>query len=81
MLGIAAKFEQVTPEAYSERMTASGAIPPHIVQDVTEQLLLLGLGEYMHGDGIIQARDIIHPSYHMKSWEEYCREEDWSSIL
>jgi hypothetical protein len=44
-------------------------------------MLLLGLGEYMHGDAVIQARDIIDPSYRMKSWEEYCREEDWSSIL
>jgi hypothetical protein len=81
VLGIAAKFEQVTAEAYSARMAASGAMPPHIVQNVTEQMLLLGLGEYMHGDAVIQARDIIDPSYRMKSWEEYCREEDWSSIL
>jgi hypothetical protein len=50
-------------------------------QNVTEQMLLLGLGEYMHGDAFIQARDVIDPSYRMKSWEEYCREEDWSSIL
>jgi hypothetical protein len=56
-------------------------MPPPIVQNVTEQLLLIGLGEYMSGDDIIPSRDIIDPSYHMKSWEEYCKEEDWSSIL
>lgn len=81
VLGVSAKFEQVTAEAYSARMTASGAMPPPIVQNVTEQLLLLGLGEYVSGNGTIQARDIINPSYRMKTWEEYCKEEDWSSIL
>jgi hypothetical protein len=81
VLGVSAKFEQVTAEAYSARMTASGAMPPHIVQNVTEQLLLIGLGQYMDVDSIIRARDIIPPSYHMKSWGEYCKEEDWSSIL
>ena len=81
VLGVSARFEQVTPETYSARMTASGAMPPPIVQNVTEQLLLIGLGEYMSGDDIIPLRDIVDPSYHVKSWEEYCKEEDWSSIL
>jgi len=81
VLGVSARFEQVTPETYSARMTASGAMPPPIVQNVTEQLLLLGQGEYISGDNIIPSRDIIDPSYHVKSWEEYCKEEDWSSIL
>jgi hypothetical protein len=62
-------------------MTASSAMPSPIVQNVTEQLLLLGLGEYISGDDIIPSGDIIDPSYHVKSWEEYCKEEDWSSIL
>jgi hypothetical protein len=81
VLGVSAKFEQVPAETYSACMIASGAMPPHIVQNMTEQMLLLGIGEYTHVDNIIQARDIIDPSYHMKNWEEYCRKEDWSSIL
>ncbi|KAK5045221.1 hypothetical protein LTR84_009554 [Exophiala bonariae] len=80
-LGVRTIFQEIEPEEYSKKMAEAG-MPPHIVQNVTEQLLLIRTGNYMaqKRDDIIPIRDIL-PEYRFKSWQEYVKEADWSSIL
>jgi hypothetical protein len=57
-------------------------MPEPIVNDCTEQLLLLDeFPGYVEGPGIIRARDIIPSTYVLKSWKDYIKETDWTSIL
>jgi hypothetical protein len=58
-VGVKAVFKEISPEEYSAKMAEAG-MPLHIVQNVTEQLLLIKSGNYMgnsEGD-VVQAADV-----------------------
>ncbi|KAH8688834.1 hypothetical protein BGW36DRAFT_434124 [Talaromyces proteolyticus] len=81
VLGVKAAFKQVTPIEYQQRLESIG-FPPYLAQGCLELLSMLGEGvNYVTGGEIIDARTIVDPSYHFKTWEEYVKEVNWTSIL
>ncbi|KAK9366206.1 hypothetical protein V1509DRAFT_641872 [Lipomyces kononenkoae] len=80
-LGVEATFKQVTSLQYRQRLEAMG-FPPYLAQGSQELLSMLGEGvNYISGGDIIDAKTIVDPSHHFKTWAEYAKEADWSSIL
>ncbi|TVY75830.1 NmrA-like family domain-containing protein [Lachnellula suecica] len=80
-LGIKAVFEQASSQDHQKRMAAS--MPEHLAIAVTELSSNLFYGEKTFGDdaNLVDAREIIPANFKLKSWEEYVKEEGWSSIL
>ncbi|KAK9235847.1 hypothetical protein V1525DRAFT_420941 [Lipomyces kononenkoae] len=79
-LGVEATFKHVTPLQYRKRLEAVG-FPPYLAQGAQELLSMLGEGvNYISGGDIIDAKTIVDPSHRPKTWEEYVKETDWSSI-
>ncbi|CZR61046.1 uncharacterized protein PAC_10942 [Phialocephala subalpina] len=71
LLGIEARFEQVSPADHKKRMTDS-CLPEHLAVCVTELSENLMFG----GKTLSAEKLIIPPGYSIKPWQDYVKKED-----
>jgi len=81
IVGVKAVFEQISADEYRKRMESIG-FPPTLAQGMAELAeIIAGPGNYVEANGILKGREIVDPSYKLKPWVEYVKEEDWSGFL
>ncbi|KAG8404885.1 hypothetical protein J3459_016692 [Metarhizium acridum] len=80
-LGVKAVYQQVTPAEYKKGLQAAG-VPVALAHGLTELAEVIARKEdYVQAPGVIRGEDIIERNYKLKTWQQYVKEEDWSSLL
>lgn len=96
-MGVKAVFKEDTFEAHKARMLAAGLpehlalAVTELVAVLPEEKGPMEAKTYVNGKSVciipavpqieLTQPQIISPEYKIKSWAEYCKEEDWSSLL
>ncbi|KAF2872393.1 hypothetical protein BDV95DRAFT_382814 [Massariosphaeria phaeospora] len=82
LLGQKTAWNKISDEVLVGNLSALG-IPEMLVTDMADTNFAFRdfEGKILHGEGIVQAKDILPDGKKLTTWEEYVKTENWDSLI